>query len=78
MRRMIAVDKQFLSGHRCGACGWFHQTPSLIPPGKSPKQDAKEAYQAHDCSKFPLPYTNHELMTTLLAAKRRTIDELWS
>jgi hypothetical protein len=61
---MIAVDKEFLNGHRWSACGWFRQT------SKSAKQDAKEAYQAHDCSKFPPPYTNRELVTTLLAKRR--------
>ena len=63
MRRMVAVDKEFLKGHRCSDCAWFRQT------SKSTNQDAKEAYQAHDCSKFPFPYTNRELMKTLLAKR---------
>jgi hypothetical protein len=61
MRRMVAVDKEFLKGHRCSDCTWFRQT------SKSTNRDAKEAYQAHDCSKFPLPHTNRALMLALLA-----------
>jgi len=72
---MVAVDKEFLNGYRCSACGWFRQTPSLILHSKSPKQDAKEAYQAHDCSRFPLPYANRELATTVLA-KRWKISQV--
>jgi hypothetical protein len=67
MRRMVAVDKEFLKGHRCSNCAWFRQT------SKSTNQDAKEAYQAHDSSKFPLPYTNRELMMTPLAKRMNVI-----
>jgi hypothetical protein len=67
MRRMVAVDKEFLKGHRCSDCAWFRQT------SKATSQDAKQAYQAHDCSKFPLPYTNRELMMTLLDKRMSVI-----
>jgi hypothetical protein len=67
MRRMVAVDKEFLKGHRCSDCAWFRQT------SESTNQDAKEAYQAHDCCRFPLPYTNRELMMTLLAKRMNVI-----
>jgi hypothetical protein len=66
-RRLVAVDKEFLTGHRCSDCSWFRQA------SKSTTQDAKEVYQAHDCSKFPLPYTNRELMMTLLAKRMSVI-----
>ena len=69
MRRMVAVDKEFLKGHRCSDCAWFRQT------SKATSQDAKQAYQAHDCSKFPLPYTNRELMMTLLAKRMSVCPE---
>jgi hypothetical protein len=67
MRRMVAVDKEFLKGHRCSECAWFRQT------SKSTNQDAKQVFQAHDCSKFPLPYTNRKLMMTLLAKRMNGI-----
>jgi hypothetical protein len=46
---MIPVDKEFFKGHRCSACGWIRPTP----PGKSLKQDAKEAFAIHKCSEHP-------------------------
>jgi hypothetical protein len=55
---MVPVKKDFFNGHRCSDCGWVRPTPRLIPPGKSPKQDAKETFKAHDCAKYPLPATN--------------------
>jgi hypothetical protein len=54
LERKLIPDES-LGGYMCNACGWAWPTQSSVPARSSPEQALQDAFNAHDCSRYPLP-----------------------
>jgi hypothetical protein len=54
LRRMIPVAKVFFHGYRCSDCGWIRSASIETILDRSTRTNAKVAFNAHDCSQYPL------------------------
>jgi hypothetical protein len=51
-RELVWLENRSFTAWGCAACGWIVPNLSPTPPGK-PSVQAKEAFDKHECDKFP-------------------------
>jgi hypothetical protein len=53
-RELVWRKEGSFEGWKCTACGWLRPNPHLIAKNQISSLEVGEAFDAHQCAKFPL------------------------